>query len=130
MSRYTLNITTCGPVLVLLVSRHQGLLVVEASDDRRLVILVQVVHEAVMADGGVPGGRVVMAGNELPEPVPHPPVGVGVIPDPGAHHGEDDQDPDHGAHGAGLGDGDGARLLDVNHHDGVAFNMEMRFRLD
>lgn len=122
----TLNITTCGPVLVLLVSRHQGLLVVKAPDDRRLVVVVQVVHEAVVADSGVPRGRVVVAGNELSEPVSHPPVGVGVISNPRPHHCHDDQDPDHRAHGTGLGYGDGARLLDVDHHDGVALSMEMR----
>lgn len=122
----TLNITTCGPVLVLLVSRHQGLLVVKAPDDRRLVVVVQFVHEAVVADSGVPRGRVVVAGNELSEPVSHPPVGVGVIPNPRPHHCHDDQDPDHRAHGTGLGYGDGARLLDVDHHDGVALSMEMR----
>ena len=52
----TLNITTCGPVLVLLGSRDQGLLVVEAADDRSLIVLVQVVHQpghvAVVAEEG------------------------------------------------------------------------------
>ena len=53
----TLYITTCGPVLfVLLGSRDQGLLVIEAPDDRRLIVLVKVVHQPMVADGGVPRG--------------------------------------------------------------------------
>ena len=64
----TLYITTCGPVLVLLGSRDERLLVVEAADDRSLIVLVQVVHQPVVADRGVTSGGVVVTGDKLPEP--------------------------------------------------------------
>ena len=68
----------------------------------------------MMIDGGVTSGGAVVRGDQLPEPVPHPPVAPRVVGHARAEDDDDHQDRHHRAHCSRLRDGDGSRLLHVD----------------